>query len=100
MNITLQCKYTSPNIENIWEPAETTGVDIQALGNDLGPLRNTSHDVKNNYDSLNIWYYIANQANLHNYWNYSRTSLGNRGWHPDPGTLGIASVHTETLPMM
>ncbi len=55
MSITWETKQTCIIIiENIWKPANGTGIDIQNLGNDLGPLRNTSHNVRNNYDSQNI----------------------------------------------
>jgi hypothetical protein len=50
-NITLQAKYTCIINGNIREPAEATGVDIRTLGTDLGPLRNMSNHVRNNYDS-------------------------------------------------
>ena len=53
MSITLDTKQTCIIIENIREVANETGVDIRTLGNNLGPHGNTSHNVKNNYDSQN-----------------------------------------------
>src|SRR6267154_1695907 len=53
MSITFQTKQTCIIIENIREPAKATGVDIRTLGNSLGPHGNTSHDVRNNYNSRN-----------------------------------------------
>ena len=66
MSITLQTKQTCIINENIWEPAEAAGFDTQTLRNNLGPIRNTSNNVRNNYDSQIIQYYIVSQANLHN----------------------------------
>jgi hypothetical protein len=54
MSITLQTKHTCIINENIWEPAKAAGVDTRTLGNDLSPIRNTSHNVRNNYDRQNI----------------------------------------------
>jgi hypothetical protein len=54
MNIIFQLKDSCINIENIRESAQATGVNIQTLGDNLGHLRNTSHNVKNNCNGSNI----------------------------------------------
>jgi len=50
-HIALQAKPRCVIIENIWELAKATGVDIRTLGNSLSLPGNISNDLKNNPNS-------------------------------------------------